>query len=557
MINTILPLKTPPPKEILHDADVMRVILNAADIPINYCSSDLTFLFVNDAYAKWYGRTPEQIIGKKLSDILGEEGLETIRPYFNRVLKGEHFRYETEVSLSIGYRYLQCSYTPVFNNKGIVTGWVGIVYDMTQRYLLEKTLHENEAVLKLAKEKAEAANIAKSEFLTNMSHEIRTPMNAVVGLSHILSQSMPLTSKQQELIDTLQLSAQSLLSLINDLLDFSKIESNNIDLEYIPYSFSPLISEIISLFSVTAKEKGIAVIYEKLPEAEELFLGDPLRVRQILTNLISNALKFTHEGSITIASSITPSSEPGHIYMHISVKDTGIGIPANKLAVVFDKFMQSDMSISRQYGGSGLGLAISKNLAELMGGSITLKSAPGAGSEFILHLPLEYADTNAIPSSILLHKNRNRLISLNKKIHVLLAEDHQPNILVATTLIETMGWYCDVARTGREVLVKIKKDRSKYDIILMDVQMPDLDGYTTTRLLREDERENGYKRLPIIGVTAHVMKENIDRCLEVGMDDYISKPFDCEVLKQKICTLVDENSDNRMHSFRLPILPAP
>jgi len=525
-------------KELLRNPEALRVILDAADIPINYCSADQTFLFVNETYARWYGRTPEQVIGKTIQELLGEEGAKTIRPYYERALKGEHFRYETEVNLSIGYRYIQCSYTPVLDDNKIVTGWVGIIYDMTQRYLMEKALHENEAALKLAKEKAEAANIAKSEFVATMSHEIRTPINAVIGLSQILSMSGPLTTKQEEYIRTLQLSAQSLLLLINDLLDFSKIESNRIDLEHIPYRFSSIIEEIIAMFAIQAREKRIAINYVKSLLDETPFLGDPLRIRQILTNLISNALKFTNKGEIIIDLSATPSSEAEHVYVHARVQDTGIGIPAHKIAAVFDKFTQADMSITRQYGGSGLGLAISKNLAELMGGSITLKSTVGIGSEFVLHLPVKYAQESDSFSVALSQKEKARALDAPKNnIRVLLAEDHSPNILVATTLLESMGYSCDVARTGKEVLVKISGE-APYDIILMDVQMPELDGYVTTRILREGERKNGKKRLPIIGVTAHVMPDSIDKCFKAGMDDYIAKPFDVEKLSKKISNLI-------------------
>jgi len=526
-------------EELLRNPQKMRIILDAADMPINYCSADKTFLFVNKAYAQWYGQTPEEIIGKSLVDVLGKEGHETIRPYYERALRGENVRYETQVNLSMGFRYLQCNYTPIFGVNGHVTGWVGIIYDMTERYLLEKALHENETALKLAKEKAEMANVAKSEFLANMSHEIRTPMNAVIGLSNILSSSAPLTSKQQEFIQTLQSSAQSLLSLINDLLDFSKIESNNIDFERIPCRFSTVITEIVAMFSVGAQEKGINVEYIRSPEDEELYLGDPLRIRQILTNLIGNAIKFTPKGGVSIQLSTTPCTEPNHVNVHISVKDTGIGIPPNKIQAVFDKFIQADMSITRQYGGSGLGLAISKNLAELMGGSISLNSQMGEGSEFILHLPMEYGHSESFLSPDLPNdSDRSDFPIEQKNITVLLAEDHQPNILVATTLLQLMGYNYEVARTGRQVISMINERRIPYDIILMDVQMPELDGYITTRMLRKDEQKNGSKRLPIIGMTAHVMPENIKGCFDAGMDDYIAKPFQPEDLKQKITVLL-------------------
>ena len=533
----VLPIHSPPfSADLLRDPEKLRVILDAADMPINYCSADREFLFVNRTYAEWYDRTPEDIIGKTIVELLGEEGNETIRPYYERALRGEHVCYETEVNLSIGYRYLQCNYTPVKDEKGTITGWVGIIYDMTHRYLLEKALHENEIALKLAKEKAEAANIAKSEFLATMSHEIRTPMNAVVGLANLLGSSAPLTEKQQEFISTLQLSAHSLLMLINDLLDFSKIECNSIDLENIPYRFSAIVHEILAMFGVEAKKKGIYLRYEKEADDEQLFLGDPLRIRQILTNLISNAVKFTQKGGISITFSTRPSEESGYLQVALKVRDTGIGIPTNKIASVFDKFVQADMSITRQYGGSGLGLAISKNLAELMGGSIALDSKLGEGSVFTLHLDAPLAQ-NDLRTPVA--KAEPKVLPLDKKnIRILLAEDHQPNILVATMLLDEMGFDYDVAQTGREVLTKIYDENSRYDVVLMDVEMPDLDGYTTTRILRENELRNASKKLPIIGMTAHVMPDSIQKCYDVGMDGYIAKPFQPQDLESKILDLV-------------------
>lgn len=529
--SSVLPIQNMLNHGLLHYPEALRVILDASDIPINFCGADRTFLFVNKTYAKWYGLTPEQIIGRSLVDLLGEEGHETVRPYYERALNGEHFQYETEVNLSIGYRYIQCNYTPVFGENGKVMGWVGIIYDMTKRYLLEKKLIENEIILKLEKEKAEAANIAKSEFLATMSHEIRTPMNAIIGLAHLLNNSRPLTDKQTEFIRTLQLSAQSLLTLINDLLDFSKTESSKIELEHIPFSFARIIRDIVEMFSMELQKKGISIDYIPSPAGEQSFLGDPLRIRQILTNLVSNAIKFTQEGGITIQLATTPSCELHYIYVHISIKDTGIGIPSNKIEAVFDKFMQADMSITRQYGGSGLGLAICKNLAELMGGSITLKSALGEGSEFTLHLPLEYAHDNVKTQEC----RQEAMIKRQNNIRVLIAEDHEANILVATSYLESMGYNYKVASTGREALKKLQEE--DFDIILMDVQMPELDGYKTTQILRQEEKRSGNKRLPVIGVTAHVLPEEVKKCFESGMDDYIAKPFDPEILQQKITIL--------------------
>jgi len=522
-------------KGFSHSPDAMQFIVDVAGMPINFCSADLTFIFVNKAHAALHGLTPEEIIGKRIVDVLGPEATEAIRPYYELALRGEQVRYEKEVNFKMGRRYIECIYNPVFDDDGKVSGWVGVINDMTQRHQLEKALQENEVQLKEAVARAEKANQAKSDFLANMSHEIRTPMNAIVGLSNILTATDPLTDKQREFIKTLQLSAHSLLSLLNDLLDISKIETNHIDLEYIPFKPSEIIAEIMGVFSVLAREKGIALHYQDSPAANLSYCGDPLRIRQIITNFVSNAMKFTAKGSVTINLTTSPHTEPRHVYLHIGVKDTGIGIPANKHKTIFDKFTQADMSITRHYGGTGLGLAISKNLAELMEGGVTVNSTVGQGSEFALHIPLEYAEEHKIlpfiPSQ---DKSDEADDKSSAHYKILLVEDYSANVLVATTLLEGLGHGCDVARNGIEALEKIKDPKNRYDLILMDVEMPELDGYSTTRILRREENKNGRKRIPVIGVTAHVLAGDREKCIEAGMDDYLTKPFDPDKLKQKI-----------------------
>jgi PAS domain S-box-containing protein len=426
------------------------------------------------------------------------------------------------------YRWILSRGAALRDSSGNPYRMVGAHTDITEQKELEERLRQ-------AIERAEAANRAKSEFLANMSHEIRTPMNAVVGLANILSITKPLSDKQREFINALQLSAQSLLALINDLLDITKIESRTVDFEHIVFHFSELIGEIFSVFSVQARQKGIVLRYEETPEGMQSFLGDPLRIKQIVTNLISNAIKFTQQGSVRVRITTSPHAESHRSYVHISVKDTGIGIPEDKQEQIFEKFTQADMSITRQFGGTGLGLAISKSLAELMEGGITLKSEPGAGSEFILHLPLErVAEQRVIPFPAKKAPAAPRCSAAAKKRKVLLAEDHNANVLVATTLLENLGYTCDVARNGQEALAKVRAAHDAYLAVLMDVQMPEMDGYKATRLIREEESSHHSAHIPIIGITAHVLSGDRDKCLQSGMDDYIAKPFNPEELAEKL-----------------------
>lgn len=390
------------------------------------------------------------------------------------------------------------------------------------------------------KEKAEAANIAKSEFLANMSHEIRTPMNAVIGISNILAMSNTLAPRQRELVNTLRTSSESLLALINDMLDIAKIESKNIELEEIPFNLDELITEVKAVFMPKAQEKMLALRYHYHADAAPNFVGDPLRIRQILTNLMSNAIKFTQEGAIDIAVRLTPRSTKEECYLHIAVKDTGIGIPEAKIETIFEKFTQADSSITRQFGGTGLGLSISKSLAEIMGGGLAVESAVGKGSVFTLHIPVGFAEGENL--KLLKKEPANIMVLGNNNLHqhcVLLVEDYAANVLVAATMLKSLNYSCEVASNGIEALDKVRTCRDRYCAVLMDVQMPGMDGFQVTKVIREDEEELGLPRLKIVAMTAHALAGDRERCLNAGMDDYIPKPFDPMVL-QKVLSDIEE-----------------
>jgi signal transduction histidine kinase/CheY-like chemotaxis protein/HPt (histidine-containing phosphotransfer) domain-containing protein len=392
---------------------------------------------------------------------------------------------------------------------------------------LQRTLEEErerERVLEEARATAEASTRAKSEFLANMSHDIRTPMNGIIGMTELVLET-DLTSEQREYLEGVKSAADSLLALLNDILDFSKIEAGRLDLEHIPFSLHDEIAHVISMFTLEADERGLELGAEVAEDAPDALVGDPTRLRQVLVNLVGNGLKFTERGAVMIDVRCVERGERDAL-VHFAVTDTGRGIPPDKHEAIFRSFGQGDESTARVHGGTGLGLAIASNLARLLGGELWLESEPGRGSAFHFTARLERdADAErrgpAPPCSVQGSRGRSTPVAASR-LDILLAEDNPLNQRLAVRLLEKWGHRVDVASNGEEVLAAVHA--KAFDLVLMDIQMPKLDGLEVTGLIRQEELATG-SHLPIVAMTARAMKGDRERCLAAGMDGYIAKPI--------------------------------
>jgi PAS domain S-box-containing protein len=427
----------------------------------------------------------------------------------------------------------------IFDEVGAVTGAINTLIDISEQKIVEIALTEAkvfaEMTTMVAEESrlkaqhatllAEGAVKTKQQFLSNMSHEIRTPMNAIIGFAKVMMKTA-LTAKQKEYLSAIKISGDALIVLINDILDLAKVDAGKMIFEETPFKMSVTLPAMLHLFELKIKEKNLLFVQEYDPNIPSILLGDPVRLHQIILNLVSNAIKFTSTGKITVGVQFLTENST-HAEIGFSVSDTGIGIPEDQIGAIFENFQQASSGTVRLYGGTGLGLAIAKQLVEHQGGSIQVESKLGVGSTFSFKLKFQKASESAALESIL-----DDLDSDIKNIKVLIVEDMPLNQLLMKTLLDDFGFERDIADNGRIAIEKLHL--KTYDIILMDLQMPEMNGYEATEYIRNTM----HSKIPIIALTADVTTTDLIRCKEAGMDDYISKPVDERLLYGKIVGLV-------------------
>ena len=499
---------------------------------------------INDRFMALTGLSKEKIIGRKCYDVLPCKNCDTPMCSLDRIYSGEE-RFDSEISLDIGERGpapFIISATAITDASGQISGTLMNLRDIT---ILKKAQSLQEEKIK-----AEARDAAKSDFLANMSHEIRTPLNGIIGVTEIALESA-VESKQKDFLKSIRTEGESLLKLVNDILDFSKIESGKLELDKSCFNLNVLIADISGIFASSAEKKDISFDSSIPADIPANLVGDAGKLKQIINNLLNNALKFTHKGGISFNVSIADTRE-GAVTLKFSIADTGIGIPEDRQDKILERFTQADSSTTRGYGGTGLGTTISKQLAELMGGEFGLESKEREGSLFWFTADFDISDKDSetckeeefkgIIDYLLSDKggDSDALVidcdSIDESfdnIEILLVEDYPTNQMVAMQHLKAAGYNVDLAENGKKAIELLR--RKDYDLILMDIQMPEMSGFDATDYIRKLEKENNtWPGIVIIAMTAHAVSGYREICLARGFDDYITKPL----IKKKLLSLI-------------------
>lgn len=479
---------------------------------------DGAFEYINSEFSRFTGYTVEELNKMDYWQLTPKEYEAQEQVQLDSMAeKGQYGPYQKEYIHKAGHRYpVLLSGIKIEDLEGKEYIW-SVVQDISLQKEYEDSLRKTNKDLEASKDEALRSAQVKSQFLANMSHEIRTPMNGIVGLTNLLLGS-PLNDEQKDWTLGVKASTDTLLTIINDILDISKIESGKLTIESTPFALMQTIHSLVQPLFVTAKSKNIAFSVKTNGIENANYLGDPVRIKQILTNLANNAIKFTDQGSVNLLVEQKPSTLPGHAKLVFTITDTGIGIPAQTIDSLFQRFAQADSSTTRRFGGTGLGLSICKQLAELMGGDIGCESREGEGSTFWFSLDLRI-DSAAGESKQAVGETREAIDLSGLK--VLLVEDVKINQVVAESTFQKMGMHVDIASNGLEAVNMVSQ--STYDLVFMDCHMPEMDGFEATRKIRSVA---AYKNLPIIALTASALKEERDKCISSGMNAVVTKPFE-------------------------------
>lgn len=483
-------------------------------------------LFCNQSFERMSGYTLKEIVGKEARTILmGDEGQELIQEKNKSRQKGESDSYEVQVfDKNSEAKLWLISGAPNYNDEGELIGSIGIHLDITEQKKLENELA-------VAYETSKQAAQAKEAFLANMSHEIRTPLNAIIGMIRELSREK-MTAKQQGFLRHTDSAANHLLSIVNSILDMSKIEAGEFELDEHNFSLPALIGNIQSILTGKAKRKHLDLSTQIDPRISTAHIGDGPRLRQIFINLMDNSIKFTERGSIELKAELLTQTKYNQ-KIRFEISDTGIGMDEKFLSEIFSKFSQAEKSTSRRFGGTGLGMAITRELIQIMGGDIKVESKKGVGTQITIELTLPIGD----PAELKTEGNKVEKNAL-KGVRILLVEDNEMNRFIALQSLQFLGCAVDEAENGLIALEKL--NTGKYDVILMDIQMPEMDGVTTTQNIRGQLQMD----IPIIAVTANAFKEDIDLYLNVGMNDFVTKPFEEYKLYASIAKVLKVNKEN-------------
>jgi len=527
-------------EKLFREEEKYRNIIANINLGLMEVDNDDRVQYVNQSFCEMSGYSMSEILGNKASSlILDENGKKFIDEQFEKRKKGDSDVYPLPVRRKDGgLRWWLISGAPRYNDKGELVGSVGIHLDITDQKRLE-------AELKLAKQKAEESSKAKENFLATMSHEIRTPLNAIIGIAELMK--MNAANRNEDNMDTLCYSAKNLLALITDILDISKIDSGKIELTSTPVHLPELLHRICQVFQQGLENNELDVVLHQSPALPKVVLGDELRLTQILNNLISNAIKFTPKGQVTI-SAAAENTQEGRVRINFMVQDTGIGIKKKDLTRIFEAFEQADQGKLRKYGGTGLGLNITKKLLELLGGKISVASKPGIGTTFSFSLDFEVYDQQLTDTSQHHGAQRLKPDALKGK-NILLVEDNVINQKVVGSFFIHWGMHHDIANNGKEALAHLAA--KNYDLVILDLFMPVMDGFETLKILRKDPSQ---KTLPVIALTASAEVPVMEKAIKQGANKCLTKPFNSQELFDAMSTLLEPRPPKLKVSGSAPVV---